>query len=150
LRSASALPDLINVNEADPVKAIRDLTHGDVYYAIDAIGLPRTQEQFLQATKMGFPGFHRGGTALLIGTTPPGSKAILDTSLFIGIRNFTRTSGGDCRPDRDFPLFVRWYREAKLKLNEFVTRRYALDQINEAVDDLEHGRILGRAIITYT
>jgi hypothetical protein len=48
---------LINVNEADPVKAIRDLTHGDVYYAIDAIGLPRTQEQFLQATKMGFPGF---------------------------------------------------------------------------------------------
>jgi D-arabinose 1-dehydrogenase-like Zn-dependent alcohol dehydrogenase len=24
-----------------------------------------------------------------------------------------------------------------------------LDQINQAVDDLEHGRILGRAIITY-
>ena len=64
-------------------------------------------------------------------------------------RSFTRTSGGDCRPDRDFPLFVRWYREGKLKLDELVTRRYALEQINEAVDDLEHGRILGRQIITY-
>jgi Zn-dependent alcohol dehydrogenase len=80
---------------------------------------------------------------LLIGITPPGFPAILDTSLFIGSRNFTRTSGGDCRPDRDFPLFVRWHREGKLKL-----RGDTLEQINEAVDDLEHGRILGRAIIT--
>jgi Zn-dependent alcohol dehydrogenase len=140
----------INANEADPVQAIRELTNGGVDYAIDAIGLPQTQEQILQATRMGFSGFHRGGTALLIGITPPGSPAILDTSLFIGSRSFTRTSGGDCRPDRDFPLFVRWYREGKLKLDELVTRRYRLDQINEAVDDLEHGRILGRAIVTYS
>ena len=62
---------LINANEADPVQAIRDLSNGGVDYAIDAIGLPRTQEQILRGTKMGFPGFHRGGTALLIGITPP-------------------------------------------------------------------------------
>jgi Zn-dependent alcohol dehydrogenase len=52
--------------------------------------------------------------------------------------------------NRDFPLFIRWYLEGKLKLDELVRRRYPLEQINEAVDDLEHGRILGRAIITYT
>ena len=46
-------------------------------------------------------------------------------------------------------MFVRCYREGKLKLDALVTRRYALEQINEAVDDLEHSRILGRAIITY-
>jgi S-(hydroxymethyl)glutathione dehydrogenase/alcohol dehydrogenase len=132
------------------VGAIRELTNGGVDYAIDAIGLPQTQEQILRAARMGYSGLSRGGTALLIGITPPGAQAILDTSLFIGSRSFTRTSGGDCRPDRDFPLFVRWYREGKLKLDELVTRRYALEQINEAVDDLEHGRILGRAIITYT
>ena len=141
---------LVNARESDAVKTIRELTHGGVDYAIDAIGLPQTQEQILRATRMGFPGLNRGGTALLVGITPPGAQASLDTNLFIGSRSFTRTSGGDCRPDRDFPLFVRWYREGKLKLDELVTRRYALDQINEAVDDLEHGRILGRAIITYT
>ena len=96
---------------------------------------------------MGFSGLSREGTALLI--TPPGVQALLDMSLFIGSRSFTPTSGGDCRPDRDFPLFMRWYREGKLKLDELVTRRYTLEQINEAVDDWEHGRILGRAIITY-
>jgi Zn-dependent alcohol dehydrogenase len=60
-------------------------------------------------------------------------------------RSFTRTNGGDWRPDRDVPLSVQWYREGKLKLDELLTRRYSLEQINEAVNDLEYGRILGRA-----
>jgi Zn-dependent alcohol dehydrogenase len=60
-----------------------------------------------------------------------------------------RTSGGDCRPERDFPLFVRWFRAGKLKLKDLITNRYTLEQINTAVDDLEHGRILGRGILTY-
>jgi Zn-dependent alcohol dehydrogenase len=85
----------------------------------------RVGESAMNSNKIGFSGLNRGGNALLIGITPPGFPAILDTSLFIGSRNFTRTSGGDCRPDRDFPLFVRWHREGKLKLDELVTRRYA-------------------------
>jgi Zn-dependent alcohol dehydrogenase len=139
----------IDASNNDPVNAIQELTGGGVDYTVDAVGLPETQEQILRAVRMGFSGRDRGGTALLIGLTPPGAKAILDTSLFVGNRSFTRTSGGDCRPDRDFPLFVRWYREGKLKLNDLVTRRYTLERINAAVDDLEHGRILGRGIITY-
>jgi len=46
-----------------------------------------------------------------------------------------------CSAEREF----RWYREGKLKLNDLVTHRYS----NTAVDDLEHGRILGRGIFTY-
>lgn len=137
----------VNSREADAVGAIQELTNGGADYAIDAVGLPQTQEQILRSVRMGYSGLDRGGTALLIGLTPPGAKAILDTGLFIGNRYFTRTSGGDCRPDRDFPLFVRWYREGKLNLNDLVTNRYTLDRINAAVDDLEHGRILGRGIL---
>jgi S-(hydroxymethyl)glutathione dehydrogenase / alcohol dehydrogenase len=137
------------VREVDAVQAIRQLVDGGVDYAIDAIGLPQTQEQILRSVRAGFSGFTRGGTALLIGITPPGAQATLDTSLFIGNRSFTRTSGGDCRPERDFPIFIRWYREGKLKLNDLVTRRYTIDEINAAVDDLEHGRILGRGILTF-
>ena len=139
----------VNAREVDAVQAIRELTDGGVDYAIDAVGLPQTQEQILRAVRAGYSGLNRGGTALLIGITPPGTRALLDTSLFIGNRSFSRTSGGDCRPERDFPLFVRWYREGKLKLNDLVTHRYSLDQINTAVDDLEQGRILGRGILIY-
>jgi Zn-dependent alcohol dehydrogenase len=140
---------IVNSKEADVLETIRQLTDGGVDYAIDAVGLPQTQEQILHAVRPGYSGMNRGGTALLVGITPPNAKAILDTSLFIGNRSFTRTSGGDCRPDRDFPIFIRWYRDGKLKLNDLVTHRYKLEQINEAVDDLEHGRILGRGILTY-
>ncbi|MGH7823722.1 MAG: zinc-binding dehydrogenase [Candidatus Binatia bacterium] len=140
----------VNARAVDAVQTIRDLTEGGADYAIDAIGLPQTQEQILRAVRAGFSGRDRGGTALLVGIAPPGAQVCLDTSLFIGNRSFTRTSGGDCRPERDFPLFVRWYGEGKLKLNELVTRRYTIDQINTAVEDLESGRILGRGIITYS
>lgn len=140
---------VINAKTADPVNAIRDLTGGGADCAVDAVGLPETQEQILRAVRPGYSGMSRGGTALLIGITPPGAKALLDTSLFIGNRSFTRTSGGDCRPDRDFPIFIRWYREGRLKLHELVTHRYTLEQINAAVDDLEQGRILGRGILVF-
>jgi Zn-dependent alcohol dehydrogenase len=140
---------IVNSKEADALETIRKLTGGGVDYAIDAVGLSQTQEQILRAVRAGYSGMNRGGTALLVGITPPNAKAILDTSLFIGNRSFTRTSGGDCRPDRDFPIFIRWYRDGKLKLNDLVTHRYKLEQINEAIDDLEHGRILGRGILTY-
>ena len=139
----------VNAKEVDAVQAIKDITGGGADYAIDAIGLPLTQEQILRSVRPGFSGLNQGGMALLVGITPPDAKALLDTSLFIGNRSFTRTSGGDCKPDRDFPIFLRWFREGKLKLNELITNRYKLEQINQAVDDLEHGRILGRGILTF-
>lgn len=141
---------VINAKNLDAVQAIKEFTGGGADFAIDAIGLPLTQEQILRAVRPGFSGLNKGGTALLIGITPPDAKAILDTSLFVGNRSFTRTSGGDCKPDRDFPIFLRWVREGKLKLELLITNRYKLEQINEAVDDLEHGRILGRGILTFS
>jgi Zn-dependent alcohol dehydrogenase len=141
--------DVINSKKIDPIERIKDLTDGGADFAIDAVGLPETQEQILRAVRPGFSGRSRGGTALLIGITPPNAKAILDTNLFAGSRSFMRTSGGDCKPERDFPIFIRWYRTGKLKLDELVTSRYKLEQINQAVDDLEHGRILGRGILMF-
>ncbi len=38
------------------------------------------------------------------------------------------------------------YDEGKLPLEKLITRRYTLDQINEALDDLEHKRV-GRPLI---
>lgn len=131
------------------VAAIRELTDGGVHYAIDAIGLAITQRQILEVVRQGYPGGESGGMALLLGVTPPGVQVTLDTSLFSGGRRFTRALGGECRPDRDFSTFVRWYRQGKLKLDELVTRRYELDQINQAVDDLEQGRVSGRSIVTF-
>ena len=42
-----------------------------------------------------------------------------------------------------------WHAEGKFPLDRLVSRRYKLDEVFEACDDLEHGRILGRGIIEY-
>jgi Zn-dependent alcohol dehydrogenase len=46
-------------------------------------------------------------------------------------------------------VFVHWYRECRLPLDRLVTRRYILDQINEACDALAHGEIAGRAKVEF-
>ena len=138
----------VNAAEGDPVEAIRDLTGGGVDYAIDAIGAPRTQEQILYAAKPGVIGLEKGGTACLVGAVQELGRIDVE-ELRTSQRTYTGTRGSLCRPDRDFPTFVRWYREGNLDLNGLVTKRYALDQINEAVEDLSAGEISGRSIIVY-
>jgi Zn-dependent alcohol dehydrogenase len=46
-------------------------------------------------------------------------------------------------------MYVRWFKEGRLPLDLLVTRRYTLDQINEAVDALAKGEIAGRAILEF-
>ena len=46
-------------------------------------------------------------------------------------------------------MSVRWFRESRLPLDQLVTRRYMLDQINDAYTALAHGEIEGRAIVVF-
>lgn len=138
----------VNAADGDPVEGIRALTDGGVDYAIDAIGAPSTQEQILYAARPGVVGLKKGGTACLVGAVQKQGHIDVE-ELRISQRTYTGTRGSLCRPDRDFPTFVRWFKEGKLDLNELVTRSYRLDQINEAVDDLTNGKITGRSVITY-
>ena len=47
---------------------------------------------------------------------------------------------GDCNPTADIPRLLRMYRDGTLKLDELVTRKYGLDEINQAVEDMHAGR----------
>jgi S-(hydroxymethyl)glutathione dehydrogenase/alcohol dehydrogenase len=54
--------------------------------------------------------------------------------------------GGDSKPDRDIPRFAMLYLEGKLPLERLVTHRYRLDEINQALIDIEDRKV-GRALI---
>jgi Zn-dependent alcohol dehydrogenase len=138
----------VNASETDPVEAVAEISGGGVDYAFDAIGIRVTTEQILPATRGGGPGAdNHGGMAVLIGM--PGKEMTIDPGHFMFHQRQYRGSLGATYPDRDFPMFLRWHQEGKFPLDKMVTRRYALDNINEACDDLESGEILGRAIIEY-
>jgi Zn-dependent alcohol dehydrogenase len=99
-------------HRGDPVTAIHELTGGGVDYAIDAIGAARTQEQILYATRPGGIGLKKGGTACLVGAVQELGRIDVE-ELRITQRTYTGTRGSLCRPDRDFPTFVRWYQRGQ-------------------------------------
>jgi len=41
------------------------------------------------------------------------------------------------------------YHQGKLPLEKLISKEYQLDQINNAFDALENGKILGRALIKF-
>jgi Zn-dependent alcohol dehydrogenase len=69
--------------------------------------------------------------------------------LLVNEKKYIGSIGGSCRPDRDFPMFLRWYKEGDLDLDALVTQRYSIDQISEATKALEQGKIAGRAIMEF-
>ncbi len=148
----------VNASEGDAVEQVRALTRSDtdfdfmgnplagVDYAFDCIGVKQTMEQILPAARPGVIGVRTGGTAVLVGV--PQSNVELDArDMLINEKKYIGSIGGSCRPDRDFPMFIRWYKEGDLDLDAMVTASYELDQINEATDALAAGHISGRSII---
>jgi Zn-dependent alcohol dehydrogenase len=139
----------VNASDVDAVEAVQEISGGGVDYAFDAIGLQITNEQILPMTRGGGSGAdNHGGMAVLIGV--PGEQMTVNPRLFFGGQRQYRGSLGATRPEQDFPMYLRWYEEGKLKLDEMVTRRYRLEEVNQACDDLQAGLITGRAIIDYT
>ena len=132
----------------DPVEAIRDLTGGGVDYAFDAIGKQKTCEQILSAARGGGQGASNiGGTAMLVGI--PQEKITIDPQLIVQGQRIFRGSLGAAHPDQDFPMYLRWHQQGKFPLDKLITRRYRLEEINEACDHLHSGQILGRAILEF-
>ena len=139
---------VVNASEVDAVEAVVDISGGGVDYAFDAIGVRATTEQILPSVRGGGPGAdNHGGMAVLIGI--PGDELTLDPRLFMMGQRQYRGSLGATYPETDFPMFLRWHQEGKFPLDKLVTRRYRLDQINEACDALAAGDILGRAIVEF-
>ncbi len=150
----------INASREDAVAAIHALTAKEKIYTIfqqpvtgadytfDCIGLKKTMEQVVPACRGGHFGAAIGGTAVLVGVpmTPMELQAL---DLLLHEKRFVGSIGGSCVPDRDFPTFVDWFEKGELDLDALVTERYKLEDINEATDALEAGRISGRAILDY-
>jgi Zn-dependent alcohol dehydrogenase len=124
--------DVIDASGADPVVAIRDLTHGGADHAFEAVGNVAVIRQALEA-------LGPGGTLTIVGVPKLGTKldfavhALYQNKAILGCRY------GAARPRRDFPLLADLYLRGQLRIDELITRRYALDAFATALDDLVRG-----------
>jgi S-(hydroxymethyl)glutathione dehydrogenase/alcohol dehydrogenase len=79
-----------------------------------------------------------GGTALQVSGAH--GQATVDVLDFWWDKRYLVPLYGGCQPARDFPRLARWALEGRLDLQGMVTRRYPLDDLPAAMDDLLAGR----------
>lgn len=133
--------DVIDAGSNDAVDAVRALTGGGVHHAFEAIGLKQTAEQ-------AFAMLRRGGTATVIGMIAPGVKIELKGSDFLGEKRIQGSMMGSNRFPVDMPRMVDFYMAGKLRLDELISQRLQLGQINDAFDELRRGE-LARSVILF-
>jgi Zn-dependent alcohol dehydrogenase len=99
----------------------------------------------------GVDAIRKAGICVLTGL----GRSVDDDSIPISARHITlyqkRIQGslfGACNPTRDIPALLELYRRGQLKLDELITRRYTLDQVNDGYSDMRAGLNL-RGVITH-
>jgi S-(hydroxymethyl)glutathione dehydrogenase/alcohol dehydrogenase len=132
--------DVIDARSADPLAQLQGMTQGrGVDVAIEAIGRPET---VLQAFQMAAD----GGRVVVIGVAP------MDAVAPIGITRLVRrgiqiVGSFGCRVRTDMPELISMAAAGKIDVRASISRRYRLDQINEAYEAMQQGEIVGRAIV---
>jgi S-(hydroxymethyl)glutathione dehydrogenase/alcohol dehydrogenase len=135
---------LVNAGEGDPVNKVLELTGGrgaDV--AFEVIGLKQTIEQTLMMTR-------RGGEAVLVGV--PRMEVMLELPAFFGVVLMAKTIKGcwygSSNVQEDVPKLLQLYKDGQLKLDELISRRIGVDDVNEAFRAMEAGEV-ARSVISY-
>ena len=135
--------DVINAAAQDPVSKVMELTDQiGVDYAFEALGDVAT-------AKTAFSLIRRGGHMIMVGIPAKDQQfciSLADLPLMDKSISGSYYGSGDMRSD--IIRFLELYKSGRLKLDELITDRYSLEQINEGMHDLEIGKN-ARGVIIY-
>jgi alcohol dehydrogenase len=133
--------DVINAGADNAVEQLRELTGGGVDHALEMVGSARALEFAYRVTR-------RGGTTVTVGL--PASSQNLSTPVWHLVAEERTLKGsylGSCVPRRDIGRFVALYRQGKLPVDQLLTGRLGLDQINLGFDRLARGEAIRQVIM---
>ena len=133
---------VVNPNDGDVAKQVRNLTGGDgVHHAFECIGLKQTAEDAFRMIKP-------GGTATIVGMIPVGQKVELHGPEFLREKKMQGSNMGSNRFRIDMPRYVDFYMQGRLKLDEMISQRIKLEDVNEAFEEMKRGDI-ARSVIVF-
>jgi S-(hydroxymethyl)glutathione dehydrogenase/alcohol dehydrogenase len=118
----------------DVAKALKKMTGGGPDYAFECVGAGALAEAAYRAIR-------RGGKALIVGVARPTEAASFKPmSMVFEEKTLQGSYFGSSVPRIDFPRLLQLYMAGKLKLDELITRRYAIAEAPQAFADLASGR----------
>lgn len=128
--------ETINAKENDAVEAIRKLTGGrGATYVFDSVGAPATISQSVAAASI-------NGTATISGMHNILKPVPIPADLLIfNNKRLQGSFAGSGKPLNFLPRLIELYRGGRLDIGALISRRYQLEQISMAFDDMEAGEI---------
>jgi S-(hydroxymethyl)glutathione dehydrogenase/alcohol dehydrogenase len=134
--------DVVDAAAGNPVPSVVETTAGGVDYAFEAIGTPATVRQAVRMTR-------KGGTVVMIGVVPagvnvelPGADIVLREKTILGCMM------GSNRFRTDMPRYVELYRSGLLRLDEMISARLPLEDVNDAFEAMRRGTA-ARSVIVF-
>jgi alcohol dehydrogenase len=130
----------INAADTDCVERVREASGGGVAYAFEMAGSARALELAYRVTR-------RGGTTVSAGLPHPQQQvAFPHVSLVAEERTLKGSYLGSCVPERDIPQYIEWYRAGRLPVDQLLSERITLADINGAFDRLAAGASIRQVI----
>jgi S-(hydroxymethyl)glutathione dehydrogenase/alcohol dehydrogenase len=134
----------VNSSTDDAIAAVRDVSGGyGAHHAFESSGLAVCMSQAITSIRP-------GGQAVLLGMSPSTVPLTIDNvaGFIVQEKVITGSLQGSGFPARDLSPMVAEYLDGKLKLDELITRRRPLAEVNDALDDLRAGNGL-RTVLTF-
>jgi S-(hydroxymethyl)glutathione dehydrogenase/alcohol dehydrogenase len=133
----------VNAAQDDAVAAVQAHTDGrGVDVAIEALGRPETVVNAFMMTR-------DGGRMVVIGIAPGTTTAGIEITRLVR-RGIQLMGSYGSRVRTDFPEVLALAARGQVSVSQPITRRYRLEQADDAYTTLQRGDIVGRAIITMT
>src|SRR6187431_3129096 len=133
--------DIIDPRNGDVVQQVRDLTNGGVHHSFEVLGRKETAEQ-------AFGMLAAGGTATIVGMIPFGQKIELHGFDFLRERRIQGSSMGSNHFRVDMPRLVDFYLRGRLHLEDWISAKLKLSEINDGFAAMKAGKTL-RSVIMF-
>ena len=133
---------VVNSAKDDPVKAIRALTGGaGVDHSFEAVGNTKLVRQAIESLAI-------RGTATIVGVLPPDAMIEFPWMAIRPECKVQTSRMGSNQFRTDIPRYLEFYRQGRLRLDEMVTRRGKLGDINDAFRAMKAGEV-ARTVLTF-
>jgi len=124
------------------VAAIVQLTDGGADYSFECIGNTTTMRQALECCHKGW------GQSIIIGVAPAGAEIATRPFQLVTGRQWKGSAFGGARGRTDVPRIVDWYMDRKIAIDDLITHRLKLEDINEGFALMKRGESI-RSVVVY-
>jgi S-(hydroxymethyl)glutathione dehydrogenase / alcohol dehydrogenase len=128
--------------EGDLVPYLVDITKGGADHSFECIGNTSTMRQALECCHKGW------GESTIIGVAGAGQEISTRPFQLVTGRVWRGTAFGGAKGRTDVPKIVDWYMDGKINIDDLITHKLALEDINEGFELMHRGESI-RAVVEY-